>query len=103
MATFPRHSTMPLQQQLAVAEWTGVVETLDQIEARLAVFTDAQRSLAWSPEPPWESTGAHDCRMGGGCGLYQETRRAQWVRARHRFNKEQRRKTNGNAEIREAV
>ena len=31
---------------------------------QLSHFTAEQRSLAWSPEPPFESAGAHDCRIG---------------------------------------
>jgi hypothetical protein len=65
--------------------------TVDEIVASLACFTDEQRSLAWSPEPPFESTGAHDCRVGGSCGLdfNRETARARWIQARHRWNSEQ--------------
>jgi hypothetical protein len=67
--------------------------TVDEIIADLAVFSDEQRSLAWSPEPPFESTGAGDCRPGGSCGLdfNDETRRAQWRRARFRMRRELRR------------
>jgi hypothetical protein len=67
--------------------------TVDEIIAGLAFFTDEQRSLAWSPEPPFESTGASDCRVGGSCGLdfNRETARARWIQARHRWNREQRR------------
>jgi len=63
----------------------GVIEALSQ-------FTADQRSLAWSPEPPFESTGAHDCRIGGSCGLdfSRGTARARWIQARHRWNREQR-------------
>jgi hypothetical protein len=55
--------------------------------------TAEQGSLAWSPEPPYESTGASDCRIGGSCGLdlNHGTRRARWVQARYRWNKEQKR------------
>jgi hypothetical protein len=65
--------------------------TIDEIIARLAFFTDEQRSLAWSPEPPFESAGANDCRVGGSCGLdfNRETARARWIQARHRWNREQ--------------
>jgi hypothetical protein len=56
-------------------------------------FTAEQGSLAWSPEPPYEPTGASDCRIGGSCGLdlNHETLRARWVLARYRWNKEQKR------------
>jgi hypothetical protein len=65
--------------------------TVNEIIAACAVFTDEQRGLAWSPEPPFASAGAHDCRMGGSCGLdfNRETPRARWLQARHRWNREQ--------------
>ncbi len=65
--------------------------TVDEIIASLAIFTDEQRSLAWSPQPPFESAGASDCRVGGSCGLEfnWETARARWIQARHRWNREQ--------------
>jgi hypothetical protein len=65
--------------------------SVDEIIAALDVFTADQRSLAWSPEPPFASAGAHDCRMGGSCGLdfNRETARARWIQARHRWNREQ--------------
>jgi hypothetical protein len=65
--------------------------TVDEIIARLARLTDEQRSLAWSPEPPYESSGASDCRVGGSCGLEfnWETPRARWIQARFRWNREQ--------------
>jgi hypothetical protein len=65
--------------------------TIDEIIAACAVFTDEQRSLAWSPEPPFAGAGAHDCRMGGSCGLdfNRETPRARWRQARHRWSREQ--------------
>jgi hypothetical protein len=68
-----------------------ILLTVDEIIAALALFTDEQRSLAWSPEPPFESGGASDCRVGGSCGLEfnRETARARWMRARYRWNKEQ--------------
>ena len=67
------------------------LHTVDEIITGLAVFTVEQRSLAWSPEPPFESAGANDCRMGGSCGLdfNRETPRARWLQARHRWNREQ--------------
>jgi hypothetical protein len=67
--------------------------TVDEIIAALAVFTTEQRSLAWSPEPPFASAGAHDCRPGGSCGLdfNRETARARWILARHRWSREQKR------------
>lgn len=67
--------------------------TLDQRLAELAVFSDEQRSLAFSPCPPFESLGGHDCRPGGSCGLdfNYESRRARWIQARHRYMREQRR------------
>jgi hypothetical protein len=46
-----------------------VTETVNQIIARLAMFTDEQRSLAFCPMPPKESAGGSDCRPGGSCGL----------------------------------
>jgi hypothetical protein len=65
--------------------------TVNEIVVELAVFTDEQRSLAWSPEPPFESAGASDCRVGGSCGLEfnWENARARWIQARHRWNREQ--------------
>jgi hypothetical protein len=67
--------------------------TVNQIIHQLSHFTDDQRSLAWSPQPPFQSTGAHDCRVGGNCGLdfNRETPRARWRQARYRWNREQRR------------
>jgi hypothetical protein len=67
--------------------------TVDQIIRRLSTFTAEQRSLAWSPQPPFQSTGAGDCRMGGNCGLdfNHETARARWTQARHRWISEQKR------------
>jgi hypothetical protein len=67
--------------------------TVNQIIQQLAHFTAEQRSLAWSPQPPFQSTGAHDCRVGGNCGLdfNRETPRARWRQARYRWNREQRR------------
>jgi hypothetical protein len=67
------------------------LRTVDEITAGLALFTTEQRSLAWSPEPPFESSGASDCRVGGSCGLEfnRETARARWIQARHRWNREQ--------------
>ncbi len=67
--------------------------TVDEINVRLAYFTVEQRSLAWSPEPPFEDTGASDCRIGGNCGLNfnRETARSRWMQARHRWNREQKR------------
>jgi hypothetical protein len=68
--------------------------TVNDIIHHLAHFTDAQRSLAWSPQPPFQSTGAHDCRVGGDCGLdfNRETARARWRQARYRWNREQERR-----------
>lgn len=65
------------------------IRTHDDLAAELARFTGEQRSLAWSPEPPYESTGAHDCRIGGTCGLdfSRETRRARWIQARYRWRR----------------
>jgi hypothetical protein len=67
--------------------------TVNEIIHQLAHFTVDQRSLAWSPQPPFESTGAHDCRVGGDCGLdfNHETARARWRQARYRWNREQER------------
>jgi hypothetical protein len=65
--------------------------TVDEIIEHLARFTDEQRSLAWSPQPPFESDGGHDCRMGGSCGLdfNRGTARARWLQARFRWLREQ--------------
>lgn len=65
--------------------------TVDEIIHLLAQFTPGQRSLAWSPQPPFESLGASDCRIGGNCGLdfNHETARARWVQARYRYRQEQ--------------
>ena len=67
------------------------LRTVDEIILELACFTAGQRSLAWSPEPPFVSTGPHDCRVGGNCGLdfNRETRHARWLQSRHRWNQEQ--------------
>ena len=66
--------------------------TVDQIIAELACFTAEQRSLAWSPEPPFTSTGGFDCRVGGSGGLEftREHPHARWVQARYRWKKEAR-------------
>jgi hypothetical protein len=63
--------------------------TVDEIIAALAIFTPEQQSLAWCPEPPFVSLGAHDCRWGGSCGLdlNRETPRARWIQARHRWRR----------------
>jgi hypothetical protein len=68
------------------------VKTVDQIIAECAMLTDEQRSLAYSPEPPYESAGAGSCFRGGNCGLdlNAESRRAKWVRARHRVRRAER-------------
>jgi hypothetical protein len=57
------------------------------------MISDEDISLAWSPMPPFESTGAGDSRPGGSAGIdfNCETRRAKWVRARFRYLAEQRR------------
>ena len=67
------------------------IATLSSILERYYVFTDEQRSLAWSPQPPYLATGPHDCRPGGDCGLdfNYETPRARWRRARYRWTKEE--------------
>jgi hypothetical protein len=67
-------------------------KTVDEVVETLSRFTVDQRSLAWSPEPPFESVGAHDCRIGGNCGLdfSRGTARARWIQARHRWNREER-------------
>jgi hypothetical protein len=67
--------------------------SVDVIIAALALFTVEQRSLAWSPQPPFESAGAHDCRIGGSCGLdfNRETALQRWIQARHRWNRERQR------------
>ena len=68
--------------------------TVDQIIQQLSRFTAEQRSLAWSPQPPFQTTGAGDCRWGGNCGLdfNHGTARARWTQARHRFIREQKRR-----------
>ena len=65
--------------------------TVDEIIHLLAQFTPEQRSLAWSPQPPFQSLGASDCRIGGNCGLdlNHESARARWVHARYRYQHEQ--------------
>ena len=69
--------------------------TVDEIILQLSYFTAEQRSLAWSPEPPFVSAGAGDCRHGGNCGFSfnHETPRARWVQARYRYQQEQKRQT----------
>ncbi len=66
--------------------------TVDEVIEILARFTPEQRSLAWSPAPPFQSAGACDCRIGGSCGLdfNHETPRGRWIQARHRWKQEQR-------------
>ncbi len=65
--------------------------TYDQVLADYNVFTDEQRSLAWSPEPPHERTAGSDCRRGGSCGLDldEDSPRARWRKARFRFRREE--------------
>jgi len=65
--------------------------TVDEIILQISYITAEQRSLAWSPEPPYASSGAGDCRPGGNCGLSfnPETPRARWIRARYRWRREQ--------------
>ena len=67
------------------------IPTVDEIILQLSHFTAEQRSLAWSPEPPFVRGGAGDCRPGGNCGLCfnPETPRARWIQARYRWNREQ--------------
>jgi hypothetical protein len=70
--------------------------TVDEVIQLLAQFTPEQRSLAWSPQPPFRTTGASDCRIGGNCGLdlnYQSPR-ARWVQARYRDRKQRRKDKN---------
>jgi hypothetical protein len=66
-----------------------VTETVDQVIARLAIFTDEQKSLAWCPLPPRVPSGPHDCRPGGDCGLDFdfESLRSRVIQARFRFRK----------------
>jgi hypothetical protein len=73
------------------------MRNVDRILAELAAFTDEQRSLAWSPQPPYAPTGPHDCRSGGppsarhgACGVdfNLETARARWLQARFRWSRE---------------
>lgn len=52
-------------------------------------MTDEQRSLAWSPRPPFEPTGGTDCRFGGSVGIDWESRRTLWTLARYWYRKEQ--------------
>lgn len=68
------------------------MRTVDAIIREQAIFTDDQRSIAWSPCPPMESV-THDCRIGGSCGLdlSGETRRSRWIVARFRWAKEAKR------------
>lgn len=72
------------------------LRSVDEIIHELSRFTIEQRSLAWSPEPPFQSTGTSDCRIGGDCGLdfNRETRRTRWALARYRWNREQKRMQN---------
>jgi hypothetical protein len=67
--------------------------TADDIILLLAHFTAEQRSLAWSPQPPFRSMGASDCRIGGNGGLdfNHESPRARWIQARYRYQLEKRR------------
>jgi hypothetical protein len=69
------------------------MKTVDQIIQEHRFFSDEQRSLAWAPMPPPEYSGAHDCRVGGSCGLdlSGETRRSRWIVARFRWLHEQKR------------
>jgi hypothetical protein len=69
------------------------VRSVDEVVEELSDFTIEQRSLVWSPEPPLESCGASDCRVGGDCGLDfgRDSRRSQWLLARYRWKREQRR------------
>jgi hypothetical protein len=73
--------------------WANSLFKVEEIILQQSRFTAEQRSLAWSPEPPFQSTGAGDCRLGGNCGLdfNRESARARWVQARHRWNLEQKR------------
>lgn len=82
-----------LQMPTRYDEYERHMRTVDEIIADLAVFTDEQRSIAWMPEPPTESTGGGDCRPGGNCGLdfNSESRHAQWLKAKARLLREQRR------------
>jgi hypothetical protein len=66
-----------------------VTETVTQIIARLAVFTDEQRSLAFCPMPRRELVGPCDSRMGGDLGLDLncESFRNRVIRAKFRFRK----------------
>lgn len=69
------------------------LKTVAEVVAECRTITDEQRSLAWSPEPPYTSLGAGDCRIGGNSSLdfNAETPRAKWIRARFRMRREQRR------------
>jgi hypothetical protein len=107
----PRLTTHQTGTKLEVASgpWVTVDDnhdypllTVDEIIQLLAHFTPQQRSLAWSPQPPFESTGAGDCRIGGNCGLdfNHETARARWIQARYRHHREQKRQENRTREDR---
>jgi hypothetical protein len=65
--------------------------TVDEIILQLAHFIPEQQSLAWSPEPPYVSGPAGDCRPGGNGNLdfNHETPRARWVQARFRWKRHQ--------------
>lgn len=66
-----------------------MTETVNEIIARLAAFTDEQRSLAFCPMPPKESVGGSDCRPGGSCGLdfSFDSFRSRVRQAKFRFRK----------------
>jgi hypothetical protein len=66
----------------------SVPPTYDEILAKWLIFTDEQRSLAWSPKPPHDSRPS-DCRRGGACGLDYNSPRSRWVIARFRWSREQ--------------
>lgn len=63
------------------------MRTVDEIIEQLAVVTDEQRSLAWSPMPPFTPAGPLDCRLGCGIDFNFETPRARWIQARRRWQR----------------
>lgn len=63
-----------------------MTKTVEEIIAEQRVFTDAQRSLAWMPEPPIEHFGGPALH-----GVFEcETLHEQWARARYRWMREER-------------
>lgn len=76
---------------LVSQHYSRTLRTVDEIVADLAIVTDEQRSLGWSPCPPeLVVISFSDCRAGGNCGLdfSFSTPRAKWLQARNRVKKE---------------